>query len=88
MRHTETKSAQVDPEPSSRPALDDTRIAPLALRDKQIHGPRTKPEDLDADESQRWDQQCSELDQALKRGDTTRSRHALAMLERLRYGCK
>ena len=87
MRHTETKS-KANSEPPSRPALDYTRIAPPALRDKQIYGPGIKPEDLDAVERQRWDEQCSELDQALKRGDTARSRHALAMLDRLRYGCK
>ena len=58
------------------------------LRDMPGYRPRAKPADLDAVESQRWDQQCSELDQALQRGDEARAHHALAMLERVRYGCK
>ena len=49
---------------------------------------RSKPEDLDQAESRRWDEQRAELKQALEQGDPTRTRHALAMLERLRYGCR
>ena len=63
---------RADSEPLGGPALGHTR---------------TKPEDLDAVESQSWDQRCSELDQALKQSDGARIRHALSMLERLRYGC-
>jgi hypothetical protein len=49
---------------------------------------RRKPEDLDSAESQRWDEQRTELERALEQGDPARTRHALAMLERLRYGCR
>lgn len=49
---------------------------------------RSKPADLDAAESERWDEQRAELKRALDQGDLTRTRHALAMLERLRYGCR
>ena len=48
----------------------------------------SKPEDLDPAESRRWDEQRAELERALEQGDLTRTRHALAMLERLRYGCR
>ena len=58
------------------------------IRDNPAQRPRAKPADLDAGESERWDQQCSELDLALERGDEAGSQHALAMLDRLRYGCR
>ena len=58
------------------------------LSDRQPPGPGPKPADLDARESQRWDHECCELDRALERGDEAGSQHALAMLDRLRYGCR
>ena len=49
---------------------------------------RRRPDDLDAEENERWKQQCAELDRALGQGDAARALHALAMLDRLRYGCR
>ena len=49
---------------------------------------RRKPEDLDAGENQRWEEHCAELDRAVEEGDGPGMLRALAMLERLRYGCR
>jgi hypothetical protein len=49
---------------------------------------RRKPDDLDAEESERWERLCAELDRALEQEDGTRALYALAMLDRLRYGCR
>jgi hypothetical protein len=49
---------------------------------------RRKPDDLDAEESARWERLCAELDRGLEQGDGDRVLHALAMLDRLRYGCR
>ena len=62
-------------------------IARLGVRDMLTEAWLRKPEDLDAGESQRWEQHRAELDRAVKQGDAARTLHAVAMLERLRYGC-
>jgi hypothetical protein len=52
----------------------------------QLAAARRKPEDLDPAESARWEQHCAELDRGLEEGNEARTRRALAMLDRLRYG--
>ena len=55
-------------------------------RHAQFADARRKPEDLDSAESARWEQRCAELDRGLEEGNEARTRRALAMLDRLRYG--
>jgi hypothetical protein len=57
------------------------------VRHTQLYERREKPADLDAEESARWERLCAELDRGLEQGDAARARRALAMLDRLRYGC-
>jgi hypothetical protein len=57
-------------------------------RGPQLDQRRNRPDDLDAGESARWELLCAELDRALDEGDGARALHSLAMLDRLRYGCR
>ena len=62
-------------------------IARVGVRDRLTEAWLRKPDDLDAGQSQRWEQHCAELDRGVEEGDAARTLHAVAMLERLRYGC-
>ena len=74
-------------QPMSETKGSSIRIAQSGERDLSMNERRRRPDDLDAEENERWEQQCAELDLALEQGDAARTLHALAMLDRLRYGC-
>ena len=74
-------------QPMSQTKASSIGTAQSGERDLSMNERRRRPSDLDAEENERWTQQCAELDRALGQGDEARALHALAMLDRLRYGC-